>query len=119
MTFPVACLQEILGFISVTLALRPEPKERALPQPQQQDNRGIAALESQAVARSLGMVLQLDIAMDAPVIVMPRSSESKDKVRLYVCRWREADAGIQAGATACIAVASRWTQFLRLIAPSI
>ena len=80
------CLQEILGFISVTLALRPEPKERAVQQSQQQDNKAVTALESQAVARGLGTVLQLDVAMDAPVIVMPRSSESKDKVRLCASR---------------------------------
>ena len=71
----------MLGYISVTLALRPEPKERAVQPPPQQEGKGMAAaLESQAVARSLGTVLQLDVAMDAPVIVMPRSSESKDKV---------------------------------------
>jgi hypothetical protein len=94
MNFCVTCPQEILGFMSVTLALRPEPKERAEQQSQQQDSKAVAALESQAVARGLGMVLQLDIAMDAPVIVMPRGSESKDKVRLPVCRLQDADSGI-------------------------
>lgn len=72
----------MLGYIGVTLALRPEAKERATqPAPQQQDSKAVAALEAQAVARSLGTVLQLDVAMEAPVIVMPRNSESKDKVQ--------------------------------------
>lgn len=37
----------------------------------------MAALESQAQA----VVLQLDVKMEAPVIIMPRSSDSDDKAR--------------------------------------
>lgn len=77
------CTQEILGYIGVTLALRPEAKERiAQPATGQEAAGAVATLEAQAMARSLGTVLQLDVAMEAPVIVMPRNSESEDKVRL-------------------------------------
>lgn len=88
----------MLGYIGVTLALRPEPKERMLqPAPQHQDGKAMAALESQAAACSPGTVLQLDVAMEAPVIVMPRNSESKDKVQGI--RWQEAAADHQSCGT--------------------
>jgi len=71
----------------VTLALRPEAKLRAAPLPaSQQAGRAVAALEAQAVAAGLGTVLQLDLAMEAPVIVMPRNSDSEDKVRAGHCK---------------------------------
>ncbi len=72
-------MQEVLGYIAVLLALRPEPKPRAgavLSTVQQGGTESrIAALESQAQA----VVLQLDVRMEAPVITMPRSSDSDDK----------------------------------------
>ena len=74
-------LQEVLGYISLTLALRPP----ALP------SRAAAALTDRASAaaasavqaellRGMGTVLQLDVSMEAPVITMPRDSGSPDKV---------------------------------------
>lgn len=72
-------VQEVLGYIAVLLALRPKPKPRAgavLSTVQQGGTESrIAALESQAQA----VVLQLDVRMEAPVITMPRSSDSDDK----------------------------------------
>ena len=78
-------LQEILGYISLTLALRPPPLPTAAAAAADAvANRATAAataaLQSE-LARGMGMVLQLDVQMEAPVIVMPRNSDGADKVR--------------------------------------
>lgn len=88
-------LQEVLVYISLALAMRPArllgpgasagtgsgPKAGIL-----RENQGAAGIGGAGVAASaaatttMGTVLQLDVTMDAPIIVMPRDSESADKV---------------------------------------
>ena len=94
-------IQEILQYVSVMLALRPP----AIQQQSQQDSvpalatatgpGAVSASEaaqthrlehsSEAVAegdKAMGAIIQMDIEMEAPVISMPRSSDSEDSLQI-------------------------------------
>lgn len=76
-------MQEVLGYISLALAMRPPPLPRlaAAADASEAERAAATAAPQQAEeAQSMGIVLQLDVSMDAPIIVMPRNSESADKV---------------------------------------
>ena len=121
LTNPDLCLQELLAYISVLLALRPLPLEDQWAH--QQDNKitqsaavavahdaqhpaGVKKAPTKEAAGSstrsgdsrgkagggqqdqpdqqqeMGMILQLDIDMEAPVITMPRNSDSSDSLQV-------------------------------------
>lgn len=93
-------IQEILQYVSVMLTLRPPAIE------QQAQQKGVAALATSNVAeatgapgsqaagaggsptavpegsKEVGAILQMDIEMEAPVISMPRSSDSEDSLQI-------------------------------------
>ena len=97
-------VQEILQYISVLLVLRPPPIQQQIQQsgvPALATSSGVEATHVKAEAVSnaseqagtasaaapegtqeVGSVLQLDIDMEAPVISMPRTSDSQDSVQL-------------------------------------
>ena len=75
-------LQELLGYISLTLALRPPPlQSRAGTALTDRATAAASAAMQAELQRGMGTVLQLDVSMEAPVIIMPRNSDSPDKVR--------------------------------------
>lgn len=94
-------IQELLQYVSVMLALRPAPIQH------QSQQSGVPALatasgsettlasgETQAQnsetspaaiaegSKEVGAILQMDIEMEAPVISMPRSSDSEDSLQI-------------------------------------
>ena len=93
-------IQEILQYVSVMLTLRPPAIEL------QAQQKGVSALATSNVAeatektepqaavdarslptvpegnKEVGAVLQMDIEMEAPVISMPRSSDSEDSLQI-------------------------------------
>ena len=76
-------LQELLGYISLTLALRPPVLQpRAAAAATERASAAASAALQAELQRGMGTVLQLDVSMEAPVIVMPRNSDSPDKVRV-------------------------------------
>ena len=78
-------LQEVLGYISLTLALRPPLlQSRAGAAVSDRASAAATAALQAELQRGMGTVLQLDVSMEAPVIIMPRNSESPDKVRVAV-----------------------------------
>ena len=84
-------LQEVLAYISLTLALRPPalPSRAAAALSDRASAAAAAAVHAELV-RGMGTVLQLDVRMEAPVIVMPRDSSSPNKVGNYtriLCAW--------------------------------
>jgi hypothetical protein len=75
-------LQEVLGYISLTLALRPPPlQSRAGAAMTDRASAAASAALQAELQRGMGTVLQLDVSMEAPVIIMPRNSDSPDKAR--------------------------------------
>ena len=74
-------LQELLAYISLTLALRPPalPSRSSAAATDRASAAASAAVQAELL-RGMGTVLQLDVSMEAPVIVMPRNSSSPDKV---------------------------------------
>ena len=76
-------LQELLGYISLTLALRPPalPSRGAATTVTDRASAAAASAVQAELLRGMGTVLQLDVTMEAPVITMPRNSSSPDKVR--------------------------------------
>ena len=96
-------IQEILQYVSVMLALRPPPIQQQVQQsgvaalatssgvetaaadkdkasaPGQSETAPASATEG---AKQVGAVIQMDIEMEAPVISMPRNSDSQDSVQL-------------------------------------
>ncbi len=97
-------IQEILQYISVMLVLRPPPIEQQIQQsgvPALATSSGVEATKAESdggvktigqsgtapaaapeASQEVGAVLQLDIEMEAPVISMPRNSDSQDSVQL-------------------------------------
>ena len=74
-------LQELLGYISLTLALRPpELPARGTATATDRASAAAASAVQAELLRGMGTVLQLDVSMEAPVITMPRNSSSPDKV---------------------------------------
>lgn len=93
-------IQEILQYVSVMLTLRPPAIE------QQAQQKGASALATSSIAtatetvepqatrdgrsstavpegnKEVGAILQMDIEMEAPVISMPRSSDSEDSLQI-------------------------------------
>ena len=93
-------IQEILQYVSVMLTLRPPAIE------QQAQQKGVSALATSTIAKApettepqaaqegrgsiavpegnkeVGAILQMDIEMEAPVISMPRSSDSEDSLQI-------------------------------------
>ena len=93
-------IQEILQYVSVMLTLRPPAIE------QQAQQKGVSALATSNIAKAaertepqaardgrssaavpegskeVGAILQMDIEMEAPVISMPRSSDSEDSLQI-------------------------------------
>ena len=76
-------IQEILQYVSVLLALRPPPIQQQIQQ------AGVPALATASAGEtaetnkeSSKESVQMDIEMEAPVISMPRSSDSQDSVQL-------------------------------------
>ena len=80
-------LQEVLAYISLTLALRPPslPSRAAAAVTDRASAAAAAAVQAELL-RGMGTVLQLDVSMEAPVIVMPRNSSSPDKVDAHAGR---------------------------------
>ena len=92
-------IQEILQYVSVLLALRPPPiqqqiQQTGVPALATASAGGTAEPQSEApkdpeqsgttpeASKEVGAVVQMDIEMEAPVISMPRSSDSQDSVQL-------------------------------------
>ena len=97
-------VQEILQYISVLLVLRPPPIQQQIQQsgiPALATSSGVEATQAESEAASdasrqagtasaaapegtqeVGSVLQLEIDVEAPVISMPRTSDSQDSVQL-------------------------------------
>ncbi|KAK9834254.1 hypothetical protein WJX81_000411 [Elliptochloris bilobata] len=78
-------LMEILQYISVLLALQPAPAQGAAGAPADGAQAAAAAGASQASAvkgKSTGTLLLLDVEMVAPVITMPRCSDSRDALEV-------------------------------------
>lgn len=95
-------VQEILQYISVLMVLRPPPIQQQIQQsgvPALATSSGVEATQAESGAEAkatgqagtapaasatqeVGSVLQLDIDVEAPVISMPRTSDSQDSVQL-------------------------------------
>ncbi len=77
-------LQDLLGYISLTLALRPPalPSRGTATTVTDRASAAAASAVQAELQRGMGTVLQLDVTMEAPVITMPRNSSSPDKVCL-------------------------------------
>lgn len=72
--------QEVLGYLSVLLALRPEEKQSPISGPSHDVHSGLSTMEQAQKSAAAAVVLQLDVTMEAPVIITPRCSDSDDKV---------------------------------------
>ena len=74
----------MLGYVTVLLALRPPAQQLINRRQRHEEHHSKIGVEEQPpLAAAAAVVLQLDLKMDAPIIVMPRSSDSNDKVSVH------------------------------------
>jgi len=82
----ILAVQELLRYISVLLALQPRLDDGAASTDAQPDGAASSAGAAQAGGgrggKAVGTLLLLDVEMAAPVITMPRCSDSRDALEV-------------------------------------